>query len=334
MEPGRGGGVNIILDGPKGHGPWASAAANDAAFKISVHRTIRLRMTRRKKHRCLFLLVLLAPTLATSGSGCVAIRNWFGGRPTGPVQCVIAEDATAHDIVMHLNENTHKLRGWKTTRARIATHGNMLVPRVDAMIYIESPKNLRLVAENPMGGKEVDLGSNDKQFWFWVRRNEDRQVIVASHDLDPERMRKFPFPFQPDWIMETMGVIEINPDEELTVQPGPQGSYLVSLIAERASPQGFKVRKVTVVDRRSGLIVEHSLWDARSQLIAKAALSGHARDKSNNAWIPMKIELEWPKAQLGLTMTLSDVDVNPQHFPKDTWTLPRFPNYEIIDLSH
>jgi hypothetical protein len=277
--------------------------------------------------------MFFALTLVTSTSGCVAIRTWFGCGPVGPAQCVIAEDATAQEIVVHLNENTHKLRGWRTTKAKIATRGNMLVPRVDASIYIESPRNFRLVADGPLGGKEVDFGSNAEQFWFWVKRNEDKQVIVASHDLGPERMRKFPFPFQPDWIMETMGVIEINPDEELSLEPGPPGSYLVSLIANRASPQGFKVRKVTVVDRRSGVIHEHSLWDARSQLIAKATLSQYVRDKSSTALIPTKIELEWPQAQVGLTMTLAEVDVNPARFPASAWTLPKFRDYEVLDLS-
>ncbi len=285
-------------------------------------------MTRHFQHRC--LLVFVALTLSTAASGCAWGRNWFGGRPAVPAQCVIAEDATAQQIVVHLNENTHKLRGWRTTRAKIATRGNMLVPQVDATVVVESPRNFRLVAANPMGGKEVDLGSNAEQFWFWVRRNEDKQVVVASHDLDPERMRKFPFPFQPDWIMETMGVIEINPDEELALEPGPPGKDLVRLIANRTSPQGFKVRKVTVVDRRYGVIREHALWDAQNHLIAKAVLSQYTKSAP---YLPLKIDLEWPQAQVALAMTLSEVEVNPAHYSQNTWTLPRFEGYTIFDLN-
>jgi hypothetical protein len=277
--------------------------------------------------------VLAALLLAAFMPGCACVRNWFGGRPTGPVVCVIPEDATAHDIIVQLNENSRKLRGWRTTNATIATRGNMLVPSVDAKIFIESPSNFRLVAESIVG-REVDLGSNPDQFWFWVRRNEDKQVVVASHDLSPEQMRRFPFPFQPDWIMETMGVIEMNPDEELTVEPGPPGSYLVSLIGNRASPQGFKIRKVTVVNRISGVVREHSLWDARGQLIARAVLPSYARDKATQAWVPSKIELDWPQAKVGLTMTLSDIEVNPARFASDTWKRPSFEGYEVIDLGH
>ncbi|MBS0261053.1 MAG: hypothetical protein JSS02_03780 [Planctomycetes bacterium] len=277
----------------------------------------------------LILALLLLPPL----SGCPEFNTWIGGRFNRPVQCVISEDATAHEIVLHLNENTHKLRGWKTTHAKIATRGNMLIPKVDAMVYIQTPRNFRIVADGPMGGKEVDFGSNSEQYWLWIRRNEAKQVVVASHDLDPERARKLPFPFQPDWIMEAMGVIDLNPDEDLLLEPGSPNSYMVSLIAERISPQGRKVRKVTVVDRRTGMVHEHSLWDSQGQLIAKAVLSQYARDDSSTAFLPMRIDFDWPQANLGLTMLLADVQVNPTSFPQSTWVLPSFPGYEMVDLN-
>lgn len=282
-----------------------------------------------------WFLVLIALAMTITTSGCAAVRNWMGWAPPPPVLCALPEDSTAPQIVDHLNTNINKLRGWRTTRAAIKAHGNILVPQLDATIVVEPPRNFRLVARNNLtGGNEVDFGSNIEQFWFWVRRNEDKQVIVASHDLDPERMRRFPFPFQPDWIMETMGVIPLNSDEELKLQPGPTGSHLVSLIADRTSPQGFKVRKVTVVNLQHGVISEHALYDARNQLIAKAQLSKYVRDQKSDALVPKQIVLEWPQAQVGLTMTLSDFEGNPAHFSQNTWKLPSFPpGYEIYDLS-
>ncbi|MBI3863990.1 MAG: hypothetical protein HY290_19065 [Planctomycetia bacterium] len=281
--------------------------------------------------RCRIALVAVA--LATAFPGCTQCRNLLGWGPPVPAQCALPDDANAQQIVLYLNDNTHKLRGWRTTRAKISARGNILVPKLDATVVVESPRNFRLVATNVTGGHEVDLGSNIEQFWFWVRRNEDKQVVVASHDLDPERMRRFPFPFQPDWIMETMGVIAIDPEEDFVLKPGAAGSHVATLISNRTSPQGHPVRKVTVVDLRQGVIREHALLDARNQPIARAVLSQHARDKTSDAMIPTKIELDWPQAQLALTMTLSEVEVNPAHYSQNTWKLPPFPGYEIYDLN-
>ena len=41
---------------------------------------------------------------------------------------------------------------------------------------------LRLVAGLPIGtGREIDLGSNDELFWFWIRRNDPPGVYYCRH---------------------------------------------------------------------------------------------------------------------------------------------------------
>jgi hypothetical protein len=283
-------------------------------------------------------LLLLALALGSSLPGCVPFRNWCGQRfSPAPPPCVLPDDATQAEVVNHLNENTKKIVSWRTTKATIEPRGaGILVRSVGAMIAVESPRNFRLIATNPMtGGNEVDLGSNSEHFWFWNRRNEDRCVYQARHDQLPGGLRRFPIPFQPDWIMESLGVIEINPEEQMTMQPGPAGSHTVLLVADRASPEGFKVRKVTVVDLCHGVIREHALWDARSQLIARAVLTNYVADpKAAGAVIARKIDLEWPQAKLGMTMTLADIEVNPDRIPPRTWKVPDdIPNNPVRDMN-
>ena len=287
----------------------------------------------RRHQRCLLLVLALA--VGSSVPGCVPFRNWCGQRfAPPPAPCVLPDDATQVEVVTYLNDNTKKLLAWRTTKATIVMRGGgILVPRVGAMIAVESPRNFRLVATSPMGGNEVDLGSNPDHFWFWNRRSEEKYVYQARHDEEPGRVRRFPIPFQPDWIMESLGVIEIDPDMELNMEPGPAGSHTVFLMADRVSPQGFKVRKVTVVDLCHGVIREHALYDARGQPIARAVLSDHIRDKKSDAAIATKIDLEWPQAKLGFTMTLSEIEVNPARISPQTWTIPNIPDNPIRDMN-
>ena len=269
----------------------------------------------------------------TTHSGCANCQTWFGRSAAQAPTCVLEEDATAEQIVAKLNENSNKLRGWRSTSAQIRSTGNIMMPAVDAKIYVESPRNFRLVANGPVGGREVDLGSNVEHFWFWVRRNEAKEVIVASHDAPPEQLRRLQIPFQPDWIIETLGVVAQDPDENLSVQAGPEGSYQISIVADRVSPQGFKMTKVTTVDRRNGLPVEHALWDARGVMVARAKLTNYVREEKSTALVPSKIELDWPQANMHLTIKMSEIQVNPASFPKGTWVRPDFPGYEVIELS-
>ncbi len=280
-------------------------------------------MVQRRSEMLLLVLVLIS-TL----SGCAWMRGVCGMQPP-PAPCVLAPDAPKEEVVAYLNENTRKIRSWKTDRATIKPRGVLVT--MPATIAVESPRNFRLMVNGPMGLREADLGSNQEQFWFWNKQNQEKHVFQARHD-EPAKLKKYAIPFQPDWIIESLGVIDIDP-EDVQMRQGPPGSKTVYLIAERASPQGFKVRKVTTVDTCRGVIREHALYNMHDELIARAELSGHARDAKSQATLPMKIVLDWPQAQLGMTMTISDVDVNPTRLPQSLWAIPHITGYEPVDLT-
>jgi hypothetical protein len=279
-----------------------------------------------------FLLVLVALAMSHSLSGCACFRNFTGARPAAPPACVLAADASKEEVIGFLNENTQKITAWRTDKATISTRGKAGVPmRVGATIAVESPRNFRLIAHSVIGN-EVDLGSNQEQFWFWNKHNDQPGVFLARHDEELGRKKRFPIPFQPDWIIEALGVIDIDP-EDVTMQPGSPGSNTVWLLADRVSPQGFKIRKVTVVDTCRGVIREHALYDARGQLIARAALSGHNRDPKSDAILPSQIAIEWPQAQLAMTVTLAGIEVNPPRIPPAVWAVPHYTGYAIKEMS-
>jgi hypothetical protein len=278
-------------------------------------------------HRRSFLHAFSALGLSSALSGCAWTRNLVGLQPP-PAPCVLSADASKDDIVAHLNENSRKIIAWRTDRAKIRTRG-VPVP-LDATIAVQSPRNFRLIVSAPMGPREADLGSNDRYFWFWNKQNHEKCVFQASHD-EPAKLKRFPIPFQPDWIIEALGVKDIDPDE-VTLQPGPPGSKTVYLIAYRASPQGTKIQKITVVDTCRGVITQHLLRDLNGQTIAKAVLSGYP-DKPGSVALPARIDLAWPQAQLDMSMTLSDIEVNPARFPPELWAIPHITGYSVYDLT-
>jgi hypothetical protein len=203
---------------------------------------------------------------------------------------------------------------------------------VSALLAVEAPRNFRLMASS-VAGPEVDLGSNADQFWFWAKRVEKSQqyVFTARHDRLVQAQQRFRIPFQPDWLIEVLGVIPLD-ESELVYEPGPPGSHRANLISQRVSPQGEPVKKVTVVDTCHGLILEHALYNAQGNLIARACLLGHYNDPVSRAVLPSVIDLEWPPAQLGLTLSLGPMEVNPS-LPPQTWALPSIPDYPVVDLG-
>lgn len=265
---------------------------------------------------------------------CVALcgcATW--GKPYSRyARCQLRPNMPLPELVEYLNQNINRLGSWRATRARIAMRGPGGVPlSISASLAIEAPRNFRLLASS-LTGREVDLGSNPDQFWFWNRRDEQNKfVFTCRHDQLARAQQRFPIPFQPDWIMEALGVIPLNPGE-FVLESGTK-PHRARLIAQRVSPQGQPVTKVVEVDTCHGLVLEHALFDATGRLIARATLSGHYQDSASGVVLPGRVDLEWPTEQLSLAIHLGTIEVNPVGIPPGTWGVPAMPDYPIRDLG-
>ena len=274
-----------------------------------------------------FLFLL---TFALGMTGC----HWNRFTPVGnpfhrPPPCVFPAEPTADQVINHLNNNIMNLQGWRCTKAKIAAQGAPV--RLDALIAVERPRRFRLMAKSPVGS-EVDLGSNPERFWFWARRNESKHVFHAQHEdlaIAQDRLR---IPFQPDWLMEAMGVVPWDPSA-YRLLPSPQSAGGLQLVSDRIGADGSTSQHMIVVDRCYGWILEHVLYDQDGRLIARAELSGHRECQTSGIVLPHEIRLEWPQAQMSLTISLQSIEVNPLNIPQQIWELPEFPDYPPLDIG-
>ncbi|MEX0704326.1 MAG: hypothetical protein WD069_19655 [Planctomycetales bacterium] len=232
-------------------------------------------------------------------------------------------------LVERLNLNASRIIAWRCNDATITAKG---VPaRLTATIAVESPQRFRLVASS-ITGNEADFGSNDDRFWFWMRRGEPRQVFTVSHEDFRRLGPRLQIPFQPDWLMEVLGVSPIDANEYQLAHDDPQRRF-ARLTAERLMPDGRAVRRSIVVDtQRGGVIVEHSLYDDGGRLLAKASLLEHRMEPAG-VTMPHQVRLEWPPAGLELTLSLGPIEINPLHLHERMWEVPAIPDSPTVDLG-
>src|SRR5262249_38633825 len=83
---------------------------------------------------------------------------------------------------------------------------------VDGRMALERPQNFKLELSAAFGSKKVaDIGSNDQEFWFWVQSEEDKSLYWCNYsDVGSSIL---PASYQPDWIIEALGLKPIAPDE-------------------------------------------------------------------------------------------------------------------------
>jgi hypothetical protein len=184
--------------------------------------------------------------------------------------------------------------------------------------------------------EEADFGSNSDWFWFWVKRaaanGQPSYVYQAKHEDVPNSPSLSQIPFQPDWLMEALGVVPIDA-KNVTLHPEGRGQ-IMNLISERLSPSGQTVKKVITVDLRRGVVTSHSLYDMRGNLIARARLDNHYRDRATSIIMPHLIALEWPQANLKINLEINQIEVNPTTIPPRNWQVPKKdPYYPAFDIG-
>lgn len=268
-------------------------------------------MTRSSRPAPLLRLALLALVVCGTGPSC---------------RCVLPSNPSLPEVLHVVNRNASAVQSLFTTDVDISGSAQGQFFMLDARLAVEKPRRFRLIARSPLGGEELDLGSNDRQFWFWVARAQPPALYFSDHGQSTAGA----IPFDPNWLVEALGIGEVD---ATAVYEGPvtTGGGRLEIRSQATSPQGESVTKVTQIDACRGWIVEQTLIDSGGRVVAQAALSNHWVDRTTDVVIPRRIRLSWPDADLSLTLNLHDVGVNEVPVGTDLWERPR--KAEEIDLG-
>jgi hypothetical protein len=159
------------------------------------------------------------------------------------------------------------------------------------------------------GQPAVDMGSNSQEFWYWISKADPPYLFHCSHQDFSQGRARMPFPFQPDWVVEALGMGEYDPNRnyQVVAEPGT-----LKLVESAMSPGGQPVKKVVVFNRAptSVQVSAYLLQDASGKEICGAYVQESAQDRATGAVYPHKIQLVWPSEHIKLKMRLEDVTVN------------------------
>ncbi len=131
----------------------------------------------------------------------------LSAKPAPPVPGV---SLTATEAIERHNLNAARVQVLEA-RPRITVSSPGMNGSADGRMALERPRNFKLTIEHMAKGQIADLGSNDKEFWFWAQSKKDNNVYVCSYDeIDRSPLSAA---FQPDWIVEAMGLRTISREE-------------------------------------------------------------------------------------------------------------------------
>ena len=257
--------------------------------------------------------------------GATCHPNLYGVGPLAPTAFVTPP--TLEDIIYTVNDNTNRVQQLHSDSAWLSLPG---FPGLRATVKLERESRFRLIAKAI--GPELDVGSNDHEFWFWAKRSPEPVILFANHHEFAASPTRNMFPVDPHWLIEAIGLVQFQPGG-MHEGPYPREDGLVEVRTRLPSPTGDLTR-VLVIHDRYGWIMEQHLYDAAGRIIASSKTSGHRYYETQGVSLPHRIEISMPDAQLSLTIEVNEFSINALYgAPDQLWSVPQYEGYTQVNIA-
>jgi len=218
-----------------------------------------------------------------------------------------------HPILKIVNEKNEKITSFICTDIDVRIERDGSRHKLDGSMLYEKDRNFRLKVSS-FFGTELDMGSNDEQFWVWSRRVDPKATMFfADHDnLYKTRLRT---PFVPLWIMSALGYRVMDPNE---VSYRETEEHLI-ISRSVVSPTGQPLIKRAYIDKETYRIVAYYLYDSDGTEITVTQI-GYSADG-----MPRKIYMRWNEENVVMDFVFNNPRVN-EGVDSKNFKLPDYEN--------
>jgi hypothetical protein len=274
-----------------------------------------------------FAFSLLFLLFTTTGATCFPKRSLNEFAP--PVIFANTPD------VSQISEVLNRTRAIQQLQSNAVSIRSPVFPKLTAKMVWERPRRFRMTGGlSSMTGTDFDLGSNDEIFWMATRQGPQPSLHFARHDQFAMQMERQVLPVSPDWLVEALGIIELDPNTVIGT-PYVQAQGLLEIESTVASPIGL-YRRTILVDPKSAVVRRVLLRDPSGRLLATALLSDHKSYSTYQVTLPHTVQAQLIPAggpPIDLTLNIGYYTINDnQGQDPNRWTPPNSAGYQLIDL--
>jgi hypothetical protein len=218
-----------------------------------------------------------------------------------------------YDIVSIINEENSKIKNIYTDDMSILFKQGNMTAKVYGELALEKEKNFRLNIYHRITGKEIDVGSNKTNFWFWSKRMKPPALYYALHEeLDKTMLRTA---LNPIWMMESLNIDSINV-ENIEIAKFKENW---AIIQPRISAMGENVEAVILINPIKKIVVGRYLYNQDGKLIVSTEYQNFKKN------IPQKILIMWYEEKIILDLDLSKIQIN-VNINSNLWVMPNLKN--------
>jgi hypothetical protein len=265
---------------------------------------------------------MLTLAILLAQSGCAWLQSFREPHPQ-----ILPPGAGLEQVIAAVNNNNSQIQSLYCPSATLSGAG---ILTLKTHIAFQRERNFRLRAD--LIGPEVDLGSNDQIFWFWIKRSEPPAVYYCRHDQFPTSQARRMIPIDPNWLTEALGTVVINPALPHD-GPYPEANNRLRIRTILNTPEGTNV-KMTIVDAVSAWIMEQQIFDVQGRLRARSVTEGYRQDPRTKLYVPTAVRVECPEAKFSIRLDLGTVEVNQLQVNPELFVMPSYPNTPVVDLGN
>ena len=261
------------------------------------------------------LLVALFATLLQPQKQNVATHYSLGG--FSEIKYPIEEQLGSR-VVSDVNSKIQRINGFSSemkVQSSLAT--------LNGTIDFERDKNLRMIQSSFLG-KELDIGSNNDIFWFWSRRMRPSKLYFSKHENAFQSGLRTPF--DPQWIMEVIGMKDIN-IKNCTIL---HKNKMWHIAEKRINTEQKVVVKVTLIDESKMAVVGHYIYDTYGNMLVSAEITEFYQ--THPIVVPKQIKTTWFEEDVSNTWELKNPRINVMIDPR-IWVIPKMKNVEELGVS-
>ena len=253
-----------------------------------------------------------------------------------PVPVAFTSPPQVGDLFTTVNRRTQNVRQLQAE----TTVGISGVPaKLSGSLIVERPDRLRLkVSPLGMDSLGADIGSNEQQFWVWVKSGgvmAESVLMFANHQEYAKSQVATVMPLEPRWITDALGLVTF--DSRGRYQgPIQRDDGRLEIQAQEPTARGM-MASTMVFDPKTGLLKQKAMYDAQGQLIGYCEIGEYQYFPEVDAAVPTSMSLHFrPGTDMASTATiqLSNIRLNGLYVdPATAWSMPNPVGIQRVDLS-
>ncbi len=271
------------------------------------------------------LAILVAAAAGVLPAGCL-LPNKSTTTPPARVGTDKIVERPAEEFVGYLNRQAGYAQTvrYNDLDLKVSLPGQGFIPSLsNGMVVCGQPNNFRMTAGMALGGKQLDVGANDREMWMYVKMSPN-PYLYCSHQEFGQVQDQLPVKFETSWVMQALGMATYDTRKPYTLKVDEKGRNY-QLLYPDVTAGGQRVTKMTefAADTMTGTVPQVRRHVVMTEDGKKVIAEARVRKVSEQVvgtdpinrkpvilQVPTELVLEWPQEQTKMDLVLGRITVN------------------------